>query len=240
MSEETTETRAAEDGADPPTKSSESDTRGPGDGADSAVNGESMGIYTGEEIPPALRERSPAGATPGRTSAAYAQVCGIERGTDGIELTVELFDGSTETMRLDAPSDARLEGRLRALFHYLGLEEQDATALQGELVPIVETDDGVELDDLGIDVPSSNRRESDRGPSSLSGILGRVQRLDPTLGFLEALLASSVGISLFLLLFVAGTGAKLGLDTGAIFGTIVAQLLAAVVLVVRSSVLDPK
>lgn len=254
MGEETTETRSADDGTETPSDATERTAAAAdamdGGGSDSGAgvdretdppdSDRPAGIYTGDEITAAVRERSPDGDERAESDAEYARVHSLEREDDGVELVVERFDGTIETIHLETPTDARLEGRLRELFHYLSLEEQDGTALRGELVPVVEGADGVELGDLGIDAPGSNGRDGDPGMPTLSGPLGACQRYDPTLGFLEVLLSASAALCLLLPLLLAGTLAMIGLDAGPILGAVVAQFLVAAILVVRSSILDPQ
>lgn len=196
------------------------------------------GIYTNDEIAPAVADRTVDEGAPGEPDEGFAHVLDIEREDDAVVLTVEPLDGSIESIRLDGPTDARLDGKLRELFHSLGLEPGDEVGVRGELVPIVETDDGVALGDLGIAAGDSEASRAAGTPPSASGPVDRLRRIDPTLGFIEALLAGSVAIGLLVPLLVVAALAAIGVETGSMLGAILAQLCIAAALVLRSSVLD--
>lgn len=195
------------------------------------------GIYVEDEIPRVIDDERLTDTHAGETE--YARLVGMRRAGDDIRIRVELFDGSTESIRFASPVDARLDGDLRELCYFLGLEEQDTAALRGELVPITRTKCGIELGALGLGAPGSNRREPPNTTPELSGVAGRAQRLDPALGFLEGILASSVALVLAVVLVVGGLLALVGVDVDAVLATVGAQLLVGAILLARSTVLDP-
>lgn len=197
------------------------------------------GIYTGEGIPAGVEDQLDNEPPGDGDRDGYARVLGIDREREVIDVTVELFDGSVETLRFDAPSDARLQGRLRDLFYYLDLEDHGSDGVYGELLPVKRTSDGVVLGDLGLESPESNRRGGEPPSRPLPGIAGQVQPYDSALGFLESLLASSVTLLLLIPLFVAGVVQLFGGDIGAVVPVVAAQFCIATVLVIRSSILDP-
>lgn len=198
------------------------------------ADGRPSGIYTDEEIAPAVADRTGDAGEPRGPDEAFAHVLDIEREGADVILTVELLDGSIESIRLDGPTDARLDGKLRELFHSLGPEAGDKAALRGELVPVVKTDGGVELGDLGIAKRNSEGPRAAGTGVSPSGPVDRIRRIDPTLGFIEALLAGSVAVGLSVPLLVVAALTAIGLSTGAMLGAILAQLCIAAVLVLRS------
>lgn len=198
------------------------------------ADGRPSGIYTDDEIAPALADRTDDEGDPEAHDEGFAHVLDIEREGDAVVLTVEQFDGSIESIRLDGPADARLDGKLRELFHFLGLEAGDEAALRGELVPVVETGDDVELADLGIAAADSTWRRAAGTAPSPSGPVDRLRRIEPTLGFFEALLAGSVAIGLLVPLLLVAVLTAIGVNTGAMLGAILAQFCIAAALVVRS------
>ncbi len=206
-----------------------SDERSAADGSD--------GIYTGEQV------SAGASSGPEQVQAAvprteHARLVGVEARDDGIVVTVELFDGRTEPLLFQSPRDARLDGDLRELFHYLGLNSQGIDELEGELIPVTVTEDGVVLDDLDIDPPPSNERSPPESATSLPGVLGVVQRYSSTLRTLEGV--ALIGVVLFLLLplVLAGLAQVLGVGSDGFLGVVVAQLLVAVLLLAKGAVVD--
>lgn len=185
------------------------------------------GVYTGTEIQNQRREIEEI-----RDSAEedYARVTDIKESSDGVVVTLNLLDGTTEEIELAGPEDARLSGNIRKLYYYLGLDRENKNTFQEELVPIKNGESGIELA-IELEPPHSNRDTQSDEEGELSGILGRVQQYTNQLRFIQGVTsftAFALLILSFLILSVIGTS-----GTAAV-AAIVAQLLAASVLLIRS------
>lgn len=190
---------------------------------------DNTGIHTGEEIFDSMEEDE----EQPQAGGGYARLVGMESNSEYVVLHLARYEQEPETIRLPIREGAPPNKELRQLYHYLGIDVYEPAELYGELVPINQTDHGLELD-ISIEIPPSNRDGQDNGRPDLSGHLGNLQPFTEQFRFWQGFGSLTViGVLLLVLLF-SGLVATVGLSTSGVLTAVVAQLVIAVVLVARS------
>jgi hypothetical protein len=171
------------------------------------------GVYTGNEINTAFIDDE----TTATEDTDYGHVVGLQRDEGNIVVTVELSDGTLETIEYPMPEDACLDKDLQTLCESLGISAQGVDDIEGEMVLVNRRTGEITLGD----------EQPQTEPSTLS---------TSGLRSLGVVLTAGVAVFLLAVVFLSGVGFLGGIENTLFLGAL-AQLVLATVLLVNEGVL---